>query len=440
MKRTLSLILAVVMVALMIPFAAIVTSAADDASEIVLPEGWVMTADSTNYQDERGVVLGANAQAIALTTKVGLNQKRVIAVDMGVLTYVNVMHFSWEANLPENGGNLQQNISGGGTSDIFFCMLGGPTSVVTDGASFCVKGKNGWLMSGNRCTGYYRTTADGTFASAALLRWTVGNMKGNPDNAWGTTMKTLYDGAFGNTKTTMTLYVEIDENNHVTNTYTQTVYYDANGNFVRENVLNFNNDTVTDQACDGYLTIGHSKGNATSAALIKSVNIYAGTATNIGETLHSANFAKKGADPADTVVATELTKGEASYNETAEGIRFTTAIDADDFQTLVDLVDAEKVDSIEVGTLITTKAWADAAEEVSFEALDAIKGEKTAYVAVMATVGDFYAVNTYAGTIGNAKADREYVAVGFVKVTLADGSAIYSYSAATTATLASVQG
>ena len=144
----------------------------------------------------------------------------------------------------------------------------------------------------------------------------------------------------------------------------------------------------------------------------------------------------------DIVAATALTAGATSYNSAAQGIRFTTAIDADDFQTLTDLCDEGKVDKIEFGTLITTEAWADAAGAVTFAALDTAVGEsgKTAYVAVMATVGDFYdGLNTFAGSIGNAKAERTYVAVGFAKVTIGE-DVIYVYSAATTAALASVQG
>ena len=143
-------------------------------------------------------------------------------------------------------------------------------------------------------------------------------------------------------------------------------------------------------------------------------------------------------DPSKTAVAA----GSASLRDEAgvKGIRFTSKFDAEDIQTLVDLYDAALIKKVEVGTLITTTPWAEAAGKVSFEALDAIKGDKTAYVAVMATIGDFYAENTFAGTICTTNTEREYVAVGFVKVTLADGSVVYSYSAATNATLASVQG
>ena len=168
---------------------------------------------------------------------------------------------------------------------------------------------------------------------------------------------------------------------------------------------------------------------------IKSMTVIDGLYLDLDTTDYSATNVE------DIVAATTLTAGATSYNPVAQGIRFTTAIDADDFQTLVDLYDAEKVDRIEVGTLITTEAWADAAGAVTFAALDTAVGEsgKTAYVAVMATIGDFYDGNVFAGSIGNAKAERTYVAVGFAKVTIGE-EVIYVYSTATTATLASVQG
>ena len=163
--------------------------------------------------------------------------------------------------------------------------------------------------------------------------------------------------------------------------------------------------------------------------------------------LDTTNYSAAGVQ--EIIAATTLTKGVATYrNEkvtvedteyTVEGIRFTTTVTEADFQTLVDLVDAGKVDSVEFGTLITTKAWADAAGAVTFEALNAKKGDKTAYVAVMATIGDFYDIDTFAGTICTTNTERTYVAVGFAKVTIGK-TVLYVYSAENSATLASVQG
>ena len=137
----------------------------------------------------------------------------------------------------------------------------------------------------------------------------------------------------------------------------------------------------------------------------------------------------------------ELTKGDASLRvvENENGIRFSTSFTEDDLQTLVDLVDTGAIATVEVGTLITTTPWATAAGAVTHEALDAIAGDKTAYVEVMATLYDWYAENTFAGTISALKDGREYQAVGFIRITDSMGHVIYIYSDATTATLADVQ-
>ena len=133
-----------------------------------------------------------------------------------------------------------------------------------------------------------------------------------------------------------------------------------------------------------------------------------------------------------------LTKGAADLRVDPNGIRFTTTFDAADLQTLMDLYEAELVKSVEFGTLITTTPWATAAGAVTHEALDAVAGDKTAYIEVMATVGEWYAENTFAGTVSTTNTEREYQAVGFAKITLADNSVVTVYSAANTATIASV--
>ena len=253
-------------------------------------------------------------------------------------------------------------------------------------------------------------------------------------------MNVLFDGANNGTGTKMMIYFEINENNKITAIHQRYVYHDAEGNFVSDTVVSLPITVDDVVVCDGYLTISHMGWGGNCALTVKTVDVYAGTYAEMGASIYSADF-KKPSAVVEQVNATELTKGEASYNEIAQGIRFTTAIDADDFQTLVDLYDEGEVDMIEFGTLITTEAWADAAGAVTFAALDTAVGDsgKTAYVAVMATIGDFYDGNVFAGSIGNAKAERTYVAVGFAKVTVGE-DVIYVYSAATTATLASVQG
>ena len=128
-----------------------------------------------------------------------------------------------------------------------------------------------------------------------------------------------------------------------------------------------------------------------------------------------------------------LTKGAASYREELNGIRFTTKFTADDLQLLTDMVEAGVIDKVEFGTLITTTQWQTLAGAVTHAALDAKAGDKTAYVEVMATVGDWYAENTFAGTIAEAIETRDYCAVGFVNITLCDGTVVTVYSSANVA-------
>ena len=426
-----------------------------------LPEGWVISTDdgvgAANTVDANGVTLGSANQAIAMTEKVGIGQKRVITVDYGIATKAKLIHFTWEQNMPVAGTTLQaDNESGTGGNDLFLCVLGGSTSPVTDGASFGWKvstseSGGSWLNSGSNATGYYRETVDGEFTSAAIRRWTIGNNKGTPDNTWGASMKALYDGALGTNGTKMTVYIELDENNYITGTYMQTVLYDAEGNFVRENVVYTENDNAYKASCDGYFTIGNTGWGSNPEITIKSVSINAGTAKEMGEVLHSTDFQAYGAEnvqnAADYFVymnnvadTTTIATGEASLRviEEENGIRFTSKFDAADLQLLVNLYEAGAVSKVEVGTLITTKDWAEAAGAVTHAALDAKAGDKTAYVEVMATVGDWYADNTFAGTISNVSAEREYQAAGFIRITLANDEVVFVYSAVTAATLASV--
>ena len=233
MKRVFSLVLAVVMVALMIPFAAIVTSATDESSsEIVLPEGWVMTADDgagvPNSQNENGLILGSDTQSIAMTSKVGVGQKRVVTLDFGVSTKVNLVHFTWETTQPVAGGDLQKNNTGGqGGNDLFLCVLGGPDQVVTDGASFGMKGSvsptSGSWFNGSG-TGYIKKAGSDTYAKHNIARYTVGNaLKNQQNNDWRSVEKALYDGACTDNGMKMTMYVDIDEKDYITGAYIQVV-------------------------------------------------------------------------------------------------------------------------------------------------------------------------------------------------------------------------
>lgn len=191
----------------------------------------------------------------------------------------------------------------------------------------------------------------------------------------------------------------------------------------------------------------HLKGSATEAVGIKSITILDkpvySVDTNTYETTanHVVHSLENNQVDVYSVSDVELTKGDASLRvvESENGIRFSTSFTEEDLQTLVDLVDTGAIAKVEVGTLITTTPWATAAGAVTHEALDAIAGDKTAYVEVMATLYDWYAENTFAGTISALKDGREYQAVGFIRITDSMGHVIYIYSDANTATLAGVQ-
>ena len=435
-----------------------------------LPEGWVISTDdgvgTANKVDANGVTLGSDTQSIAMTEKVGVGQKRVVTVDYGIVGQAGMLHLTWEAEQP-SAGNVPQNDNGKafGGNDLYLCLYAGPDlGDHVDGSIANLKASisesdGGWLDSVNQnITGYVRATKDGDWSVFSGKRWAINNNHNLPDDLgkWGEVDAVLVDGACGTNGTKMVLYVEIDENNYITGAYTQFVKYDAEGNFVKEYVVYTENTNTYKAACDGYLTIGHTtatnKVDASKAAVaIKSVSINAGTAKEMGETLHSTDFQAYGAEnvqnAADYFVymnnvadTTTIATGEASLRviEEENGIRFTSKFDAADLQLLVNLYEAGAVSKIEVGTLVTTKDWAEAAGAVTHAALDAKAGDKTAYVEVMATVGDWYADNTFAGTISNVSAEREYQAAGFIRMTLANDEVVFVYSAVNAATLASV--
>ncbi|MBO5845644.1 MAG: hypothetical protein J6Q77_03260, partial [Clostridia bacterium] len=266
---------------------------------IVLPEGWVMTADdgddNKNYQNENGLVLYGDTQSIAMTTKVGVGQKRVVAVDFGTPTKVNILNVTFGTELPVAGAELQaNNTAGTGGNDVMLCVLGGPDQNVTDGASFGMKGSNSattgtWFNADG--TSYIKKAGSDTYASAAIKRWTVGNaLKNNESNDHVTVGETLYNGACTDNGMKMTMYIEIDENNYVTGVYVQVVTVDTEGNFKQETVIYYANGTGYQVSCDGYLTIGHSGWGENCALMVKSVAINAGTAKEMGASLYSANF------------------------------------------------------------------------------------------------------------------------------------------------------
>lgn len=419
---------------------AYVPAASAPSKNLVLPSDWTISADNNkgiaNYTDENGVTLGSTQQHIQMNSKVGVGTKRVIAIDYGVRTRVDVMRISWEANAGD-----AQSYSWDLGSDFDLCILGGPTSKVTKDAVSQTKmsnASNSYFWGALAADDSRIVTVTKTYVKSGELTTETFTCR-----SWDVMGKTdivsaYYDGAVYGTGTQYILYIDIDENNKITAINHKLVYHDRNGNFVSETVITtpIHEEKQNVIVCDGYLTIGHNGFGDTGALVVKAVDINAGTYADMGTSLYSVDFGTYA-----VVSETEITKGETSYRneEGVEGIRFTTTFDAADLQTLTDLYEAGKVTKVEMGTLITTSAWADAAGAVTFEALDAIKGDKNAYVEVMATIGDFYDVDTFAGTITEVNAEREYCAVGFARVTLANGKVVVVYSGVNTATLADVK-
>ena len=394
MKRILSLVLAILMTALMIPFS-VVTSAANEAGGqntanstdfpflLKLPAGWVVSRDdmmgAKNGIDANGVTLGSDTQSLAMTAKVGIGQKRVISVDFGTPSKISIINFSWEAAQPSAGNVNQANITAArGGNELLFCVFGGPEQQpISDAASFSWKvsasaSGSGWMNSGSNAVGYYRTTPEGNFSTSNIRRWTIGNTKDKVDDAWGSSLKAIYDGALGTNGTKMTVYIEIDENDYVTGAYYQTVFYDAQGNFVRENVVYTQNDIAYKAKCDGYFTIGHSGWGENAAMTIKSVNINAGTAKEMGELLHSTNFQTWGAEHNN---ALDYVTPEKDKNYTDE-----TATYYKDGYLLHFLTFDKVVDSLSTGYSFTNDTFSYGKAEIANSALRITNtGDKDAY-------------------------------------------------------------
>lgn len=122
-------------------------------------------------------------------------------------------------------------------------------------------------------------------------------------------------------------------------------------------------------------------------------------------------------------------RNEVNYaGQLKTGVRFLTQLSENAFQDLVDLSDAKWIKDVRIGTLITVTQWVEKVDEVTFASLDAVRDGHTAYINVEATLGDFKYLNTFAGTVFTEDDSRTYYARGYVKVILANGEEIISYS------------
>ncbi len=174
----------------------------------------------------------------------------------------------------------------------------------------------------------------------------------------------------------------------------------------------------------GCISIWDCNWGTDNQVAIKSVSVTAGSFT-------------KSATEEDIVAAGKATL-ETVNEET--GVSFTTKMSAADLQHIVDVYELGLFTKVQVGTLITTKEWVDAAGDVTFEALDAVKGEDdTAYLDIVSDFCDLCDVNTFASTVYTDNTELEYYAVGYMKVTLHGGKVVLTfYTDVTTATLASL--
>ncbi len=116
------------------------------------------------------------------------------------------------------------------------------------------------------------------------------------------------------------------------------------------------------------------------------------------------------------------------------GIRFKSGLDADDM-AFIDLLASEgAITKLEMGTLVTVKAFRDQVDAFTAEKLEALEGNT--YMNIVANAEKLYAENTFAGSvIGVKDLTRDYIAVGYVTVTFADGTTATVYTAEQTASV-----
>ena len=300
MKRVLSLIVAIVMVALMLP-AVFVTSAADDAASatkpnfpylLKMPEGWTITRDNlagvSNRLDANGVTLGSAGQYLQMNTKegVGIGQKRVLTIDFGIDTKIQIMRISWEAN----AGDAQEYTWHNG-SDLDILFFGGPDELTNgEDAKTCIKMCNGtgynWQNNGRNVNVAVTTMDNG---QPVVTNSTIKAWKADTDSNTNF-MNVLADGANKGTGTQMLVYFDINENNKITAIHQRYVYHDTQGNFVTDAVISLPIDQENVIVCDGYLTIGHNGWGDNCAMTVKAVSVNAGSYAEMGDSIYSTDF------------------------------------------------------------------------------------------------------------------------------------------------------
>lgn len=120
------------------------------------------------------------------------------------------------------------------------------------------------------------------------------------------------------------------------------------------------------------------------------------------------------------------------------GIRFKTSFARRHWGAYAELLANGVITEFKMGTLITVKGYRDAVDEFTAEKLAAY-GEsvgKNVYMDVVADASELYSLTSFAGSvIGVKDLTREYVAVGYITVTYADGTSNTFYSGEQTASV-----
>ena len=141
------------------------------------------------------------------------------------------------------------------------------------------------------------------------------------------------------------------------------------------------------------------------------------------------------ADMTDGLLAHQT--GASIRVSSPSGMRFATRVDVNKLADLQALVAAGKIKAVNIGTIITPWSYVKTAGAFTVEALEEKLTVSAKYLDVKATIGEYYAdagadgKATFTGSIVNIREGnlaRDFAAVGYVKLTLFDGTPLYVYS------------
>ena len=116
------------------------------------------------------------------------------------------------------------------------------------------------------------------------------------------------------------------------------------------------------------------------------------------------------------------------------GLRWQTTLDRADLEWLLSLQELGIIASLEAGTLISPTQHVQDAGEFTAQAIDRMEFSDGGYLDVAATVGEWYSETetdvVFAGSIANLlpqNYELDFSAVGYLRLTLADGSEVTAY-------------